>query len=348
MESSETGIEMVSVENLQACVLLAVYELRKGISAKTWITTGKAIRLAQMLNLHRIDVNKHSEHASAVSSEVSGTTGELEEQRRTFWAAYILDCFGGIERSISNTIAQSEIKTYLPSQEIEVGDEVTPTKVTVSDAIDSTVSIIVSPFAGVVVMAALCSEFTSHLSKSQDMPQSDLKNNFWVDQRSIGDRLQRQLTWLLGHLKMPSAYPEPNTILVNLAMNALTICIHEAGANRARTENLSAMVTIENEFRCSFAATEICNLIRGLGPSHVSTLNPVVIWCVRTASYTFLRTVKENRAPLTIEDHLPFLMSAMDVFKISNALTDIFINQTSADFEGLNIAQTLALNPAFS
>lgn len=122
-------------------------------------------------------------------------------------------------------------------------------------------------------MATLCGESTSHLSKSQDMPLSDIKNNFWVDQQSIDNRLQKQLTLLLGHLKMPSAYPDPNTILVNLAINALTICIYEAGANRARTENLSAAVTIENESRCSLAATEMCKLIRGLGPSHVSTVS---------------------------------------------------------------------------
>ena len=109
-ESLEAGTKIASIEALQACVLLVVYELKIGLSTRAWITTGKAIRLAQMLSLHRIDVNQPLNHASSFDSGIFGNAGELEEQRRTFWAAYILDCFGAIERHIPTTIAQSEVR----------------------------------------------------------------------------------------------------------------------------------------------------------------------------------------------------------------------------------------------
>lgn len=55
---------------------------------RPWASTGRALRLVQLLKLNGID---SIEHLHDVSSDIYNTDAETEEKRRTFWMAYCLD-----------------------------------------------------------------------------------------------------------------------------------------------------------------------------------------------------------------------------------------------------------------
>lgn len=54
---------------------------------RAWMSAGKCVRLVQMMGLHRID--KHGSYIGIIPEAKSLI--ELEERRRTFWAAYLSD-----------------------------------------------------------------------------------------------------------------------------------------------------------------------------------------------------------------------------------------------------------------
>lgn len=55
---------------------------------RPWASTGRALRLVQLLKLNGID---SIEHLHDVSSDIYNSDAETEEKRRTFWMAYCLD-----------------------------------------------------------------------------------------------------------------------------------------------------------------------------------------------------------------------------------------------------------------
>lgn len=67
---------------------MATYEAAKTLFSRAWMSVGRTVRLAQMLGLHRLD----GEDTSAKNIlQPPQDWIELEERRRTFWAAFYGD-----------------------------------------------------------------------------------------------------------------------------------------------------------------------------------------------------------------------------------------------------------------
>ena len=95
------GARFLTIEALQACLLIAVYEIKHMYTSRAWISVGRAVRLAQMMKLHLLDRDQHLANSARLcgtdslpSQNISAADWlEKEEKRRVFWAAYILDRF---------------------------------------------------------------------------------------------------------------------------------------------------------------------------------------------------------------------------------------------------------------
>jgi hypothetical protein len=67
---------------------MAAYEASKTLFSRAWLSVGRTVRLAQMLGLHRLD-GDHSAGKNILAPPKDWI--ELEERRRTFWAAFYGD-----------------------------------------------------------------------------------------------------------------------------------------------------------------------------------------------------------------------------------------------------------------
>jgi hypothetical protein len=84
LSSSAENEGIVSLRLIQSLVLLAVYELGNGIYPSVYLTIGRAARLAMLVGIH--------DRKGAPQLFKSGDTFTLqEEERRTWWAIFILD-----------------------------------------------------------------------------------------------------------------------------------------------------------------------------------------------------------------------------------------------------------------
>lgn len=76
------GEACISLYHCQTSILMSVYEFKNMHFPRAWISTGRAVRLSQMLGLHRLD-GAGLEVKTCCAPPVDWT--EKEERKRTFW-----------------------------------------------------------------------------------------------------------------------------------------------------------------------------------------------------------------------------------------------------------------------
>lgn len=89
-EADEAGsrTKYVNIRHAQAWILIGTYEYKMLMYPKSWLSIGKAVRLCQMLGLHRLDgTGLGMRQALAAPMDIT----EKEERRRTFWMAFGMD-----------------------------------------------------------------------------------------------------------------------------------------------------------------------------------------------------------------------------------------------------------------
>ncbi|UPL00842.1 hypothetical protein LCI18_011776 [Fusarium solani-melongenae] len=109
--AAETG-GFVSLRLLQALVLLAVYELSHAIYPAAFLTLGRAARLGMLMGFYdRKDAQQLFKPAETWSLR--------EEQRRTWWAIFILDRFVNIDSSLPPATPEPCQSELLPVNDID-------------------------------------------------------------------------------------------------------------------------------------------------------------------------------------------------------------------------------------
>ena len=116
-ERHENEANFLSIDALQACVLITWYEFKGKGFARAWMSLGRAIRLAKMLGLHQMDRGDAVTLESGFQLPFPATEGqaELEERRRTFWALFIYDAYASARTGSPMTLIASEVFRILPA-----------------------------------------------------------------------------------------------------------------------------------------------------------------------------------------------------------------------------------------
>lgn len=111
-ETEDPGPGALSLHVLQALILIAWHEFRGQDFARAWMSLGRALRLAQVLGLD------HADSGNSTSFESGGFRlplpdtdewAELEERRRTFWMAFILDAYANARTKSPMTLRYNEV-----------------------------------------------------------------------------------------------------------------------------------------------------------------------------------------------------------------------------------------------
>lgn len=116
-ERHENEANILSIDALQACVLITWYEFKGKGFARAWMSLGRAIRLAKMLGLHQMDRGDAVMLEAGFQLPFPTTEGqaELEERRRTFWALFIYDAYASARTGSPMTLTASEVFSILPA-----------------------------------------------------------------------------------------------------------------------------------------------------------------------------------------------------------------------------------------
>ncbi|XPT03009.1 Ascochitine biosynthesis cluster transcriptional regulator [Ascochyta lentis] len=104
---SDSGQDPFDTEQIQAWLLITVYELMRSFHRQAWMSVGRAFRLLQLLRYHELD-------NPALGIPEGQDFIEREEQRRAFWMAYVLDHLFGVSNNWPITLNELVVCTRLP------------------------------------------------------------------------------------------------------------------------------------------------------------------------------------------------------------------------------------------
>nr|POF21854.1 asperfuranone cluster transcription factor afoa [Quercus suber] len=106
----EMAGESLSIEQAQAWILLAMYEIVQVNHHRGWLSAGRAFRIVLLMKLHEID-------APYGPTQYNLSYIEIEERRRTLWVAYSLDRILNLINQMPLTLNDQVILTRLPAPE---------------------------------------------------------------------------------------------------------------------------------------------------------------------------------------------------------------------------------------
>ncbi|RDW88831.1 hypothetical protein BP6252_00863 [Coleophoma cylindrospora] len=329
------GEHMISVSHAQTHCLLASFEFKMMYFPRAWMSTGAAVRMCQMMGLHRLD-GQGLDVKQCLPAPRDWT--EREERRRTFWMAFAQDRYASIGTGWPMTIDERDIMTDLPASE-EAYDMSKPERTqSLADSMSPMGASKLSAFAGIILMACLFGRNLVHLHRPDaDDRDDDLNGEFWKRHRNMDNILLNTSLSMPSHLKLPNGLSNPNIVFVNMNIHTSTICLHQAAIYKADKNKLSGSVSAESKVRCISAANEIASIMRMISHLDLSNMNPFISFCLYVAARVFVQFLKSRPEESQTVDSLRFLLSAMNALKRKNPLTESFLVQLDVDLEGLGM-----------
>ncbi|KAJ6790104.1 hypothetical protein PWT90_02108 [Aphanocladium album] len=327
------GEHMISVAHCQAHILLACYEMKMMYFPRAWINTGSAVRLAQMIGLHRLD-GAGLDVKQCLPPPKDWT--EREERRRTFWMAFCEDRYASIGTGWPMTIDERDILTKLPASEEAFEMSRPEQTLTLDECTTPSGAAKLSSFGAIVLLAALFGRNLVHLHRPDgDDHDGDANGPFWKRHREMDNILLNTSLGLPSNLKLPAGLSNPNVVFMNMSIHTSTICLHQAAIFKAETHKLPASLSSESKVRCITAANEIASVMRTVSHMDLSAMNPFISFTLYVAARVFVQYLKSRPDDDATADSLRFLLSAMNALKKRNPLTESFLVQLDVDFEAL-------------
>ncbi|KAL4734361.1 hypothetical protein BDV11DRAFT_198333 [Aspergillus similis] len=214
-----------SLEQIQAVLLLAHYELLRMEERRAMGTVRQCFRLIQLARLHDTD---RSTDASAVGDFV-----KEEEIRRTFWVAYCFDRFLSSRHEWSLTLQEEAIWTRLPVPEsaFQICQPPERPMEYLHEAIASSGQKTLPPFAEYIVLATLHGRTMNLRRSALFLSTSTEASMFWERHRALSDVIEKRsvlCSYSLSTTK-PLVMADPITAFTCLLEKTLMIYIGDVG-----------------------------------------------------------------------------------------------------------------------
>lgn len=100
------GESTITLAHCQAWGLICTYEFKNMYFPRAWLSAGRAVRLAQMMQLHRLD-GAGLDVKQCLPPPKDWT--EREERRRTFWMCFAMDRYASIGTGWPMTIDEKDV-----------------------------------------------------------------------------------------------------------------------------------------------------------------------------------------------------------------------------------------------
>lgn len=294
---SEEPCHQVSIEQAQAWLLLAMYELTCEDYHRWMMSAGTAFRLIQMLRLYELDVNQSTPTTQAQdqyaaqlspSAQVQDDWIEVETRRRTFWLAYTIDRFTSMidglhmffdDRMVSiphsiflsiNVLTCCQIRTLLPAPEVNFASG-RPKKTSfitdlVRDGDLERPDDDLSSFTETVIVAHICGLVLDH--KQRPLARTrDTTVDFCHRHRYINALLTQRITMQRVHASV--GHLDPVLTFTALASQICVLMLHDfietkPLGNKAQATQLTKALHGEYQQQALDAVADIPHLVVAL------------------------------------------------------------------------------------
>ncbi|KAH8673956.1 hypothetical protein BX600DRAFT_509177 [Xylariales sp. PMI_506] len=332
------GEHFITVSHAQAWCLITTDEAKSMLFTRAAMSSAKAVRLVEMMGLHRLDGPSEDTSPTLLPSK---DWLEIEERRRAFWGVFCVDSHCSISTGWPQLIDPSEITTHLPASETAFS---TGQQIETCSLENAFKGAQYSSFAGAILVCHLFNKILKHVHrpKPNDNPQNYDFGDYWQRHREIDNTLSSAFMFLPEHFRLPENYREPTAIHTNLNFHASIICLHLAAIERIDKYKLPAHVKKASQSRLLMSAQEIVSIMRLT--SHVKShpKSPMAALSLYCAASVYIYQCKETKSAKDI-DNLDFIISAMDAIGREHVITRAFLKQVVLDIHRNNITDLAKL-----
>ncbi|KAI1105939.1 fungal-specific transcription factor domain-containing protein [Jackrogersella minutella] len=333
------GEHFITVAHAQAFCVIATYEAKSMMFTRAAMTCAKAVRLATMMGLHRLDGAAEEMSPTLLPPK---TWAETEERRRVFWGVFCIDSHCSISTGWPFLIDASEVTTLLPAPEpaFHNGD-----KVETYNLHDAFKGLPYSSFAGAVLVCHLFNQILKHVHKPKpnDNPDNYEYGEYWQRHREIDNTLSSAFMCLPQSFRLPENYRDLIAVHTNLNLHASIICLHHSAIERIDTYKLPDSAKKTSQDRLSTAAQEIVNIIKLTSHVNSSPKSPLAALSLYCAASVYIYLCKESQAPMNPEN-LDFIISAMEALGRDHTITRAFLRQVLVDIERNDLRHLVRLS----
>jgi hypothetical protein len=345
-ERQDSGRMLVSINTLQTCVLLALYEFKSPNFVRLWITLGRAIRLCRMMGLDTLDAGTSNTLPGPFELPPATSPAEMEERRRTFWILYIFDVSAATRSPAARPAFDAgQVPVRLPGTG-DIAKTVHDSEMPLLLNIETLApSVSLPPLAGTVFTGWLYRRLLEHVHQSK---QSSSSYPFWVTHYSL-DRL------LIDCRARACTDPEQPVIKEDRALyltmqsnlGAVEMLLHGTALSKAETDpHLPVVLRTEAATRCAAAAARMHDVImqaKLLDPTEMEShrqSGEFFVWPI-TSAVTILRTQLRNPRAKELEpakgyaDTIQVLVDALrELVPTQDLIPDGLLAEDQEDMSG--------------
>ncbi|KAE9367768.1 hypothetical protein N431DRAFT_494689 [Stipitochalara longipes BDJ] len=328
------GMETINLAPAQTWALIAIYELNHGYFHRAWMSTSRAVRLVQMMRLHRLDgVTRLMDPTLRFVQGPTDLT-DAEERRRVFWVTYIMDRSSCISMGFPALIDERDIRTLLPVSNASFENSKKERCLFLSDALTTQSSKDLSPFAAQIVIISLCGSKLAELQRyDPNATPIESAGSIWLQPQRLGSALTTEFR-VPEHLCVPPAPLDPTTAFLNMSAFACTISVHRAARAQLGQDPVSEPILSQSRKQCLEAASKIVMIMKATSHWDILSFNPWTSYTLYLACVTYASAWLETRDP-ALEAPLSFLLEGLRAFKNTSALATIMLSDINIEFPSL-------------
>ncbi|KAJ0114676.1 Asperfuranone cluster transcription factor afoA [Diaporthe amygdali] len=312
MQSDEMkgeGQHFTTIAHAQAWSLIANFEAQQLFFPKASMSLGRAIRIAQMIGLDRVD--GQSVNLFPLFSPPRDWA-EAEEMRRTWWVVYCSDRLICGSTGWPALINEQDIDTHLPASEtsFEAGLEERTSPLTSILHLEGQN---LSSFAARVLAASLFNQAFQHSTQAaSDKDGQDIQTSLhWKRHREIDNDLAVFLHYLPDDVKLPSSIRCQNATFVNIILHTSVIFLHRAAILTMQKLGISGDMVHQSRARLIAAAEEILNILKMMPDVNDMLKNPMLAFSIYMASLVFLDRPTSTQPDYQQQNNLDFTLRLM-------------------------------------
>ncbi|KAI1252402.1 hypothetical protein MGN70_006977 [Eutypa lata] len=270
-EQQSTG--NISLEHIQAWLLLAHYEFMRMPHRRAMMTAGRVFRMVQVALLH--DVYEPDMALGDFGADPNTSWVEMEEKRRTFWVAYCLDRCIGLHERCPLTFHEDGLRTRLPAPDADF-ERSRPTHTDfLPEAIAASGQTILSPFAECVVFLTLwgrCILVRQPRPLAEHMYSND-SLELWARYEWLDNVLEKRRSRLAQSSPIGAVLADPMLVFTFMVADIIKIHLMNSLQSKSASTVLPHQVLAEaHGERAAEAAREIALLAKTTHPFLPSAL----------------------------------------------------------------------------
>lgn len=302
-ERDDDSSHLTNLDIFQALLFIIRFELTKRHFFRAWMTIGRAVTLAQMLDLHHLDTTFFSydqvgvprlSPAAEITFSPMKDPASLEEMRRSFWALYIFESYASVRVGRPCSLEEDKLRIFLPSPG-DLNEDFVSCPMPSLNEPDKLFGLShISSYAAITIMvkfARLCFEHINALFSNPNYYA------FWDRHYGLLKMANDYMTIFQRHPSVIAIEEDALSFTLHLNFYATHMSLHDAAIQKAKEQGLPDLVAAESH-KCNMAAAfKILNGIRTNWPVQRSEVSVYCLYFRTVTSEVFINVFSVTFSP---------------------------------------------------